>query len=273
METLNQYMEFGSLFSGAGGLDLGLEQAGLKAVFQIENDKHCLTLLNRHWPDVPKNEVRPCMGIVGGDPCPIRSLAGGIHRTRSPDLSGYFLAMVYRCKPRWLLRENVHHPDAAEFGGALGLLGYQSIIIRMDSKAFTGQSRAREFVAGFDQLETLDRFVRACHDNESSEGFCQAGSNTETPMLCLTTRRNRMDYRCNYVFEGPRRGIRVLSHIERELVQGFSPGHTDGIPGSARQRAVGNAVTVSVAKWLGERIVEALSEQTFPPCASKQPAR
>lgn len=253
-----EIITFGSLFTGIGGLDLGLERAGMKCVFMVENDRHCLTILDRYWPDVPKNEIRSCMGLVGGDPCPIRSNAGGIHGTKSPDLSGYFLTMAARCKPRWILRENVPHPDSMEFVAAMELLKYRAIIVRMDSKAFTGQSRSREFVVGFDKPRTLDKFIRECVNAESREGFCSAGTNSKTPMLCLTTRRYRMDYRCNYVFEGPKRGIRVLSHAERESLQGFPVGWTDGLPNSARERTVGNAVTVPVAEWLGKRICEAI---------------
>lgn len=249
---------FGSLFSGAGGLDMGLEQAGMKCTFQVENDKHCFTLLARHWPDVPKNEIRPCMGLVGGDPCPIRSHANQPHGTSSPDMSGHFLAMVYRCKPRWILRENVVASDENEFQSAVELLGYRSVIVGMDSSPFTGQSRRRSFVAGFDRQDALDRFM-ALVKRYRYEGTVKEKYPTQRPLSCLTTkakRRNSGDE--TYVYEGSER-LRHLTHTERESLQGFDPGWTDGIPNTARERAVGNAVTVPVAKWLGERIIEALS--------------
>jgi DNA (cytosine-5)-methyltransferase 1 len=258
---------FGSLFSGIGGLDLGLEQAKMQCVFQVENDRHCLTILNKHWPDVPKNEVRPCMGLVGGDPCPIRSHPNKIHGTRVPDMSGYFLAMVTRCKPRWILRENVPAVDAVEFVASLELLGYRSFITWMDSKAFTGQSRPREFVAGFDCKKRAERFMvlvkRACNERPGKKT-----AQEESPLTCLTTRskrRNSVDE--TYVCE-KRNRLRHLSHTERESLQGLPAGWTDGIPNSARERAVGNAVTVPVAKWLGELIVEALVNSKFMPQVS-----
>jgi DNA (cytosine-5)-methyltransferase 1 len=43
-----------SLFSGVGGFDLGLEQAGMKTIYQCEWDKHATNILQRHWPHVPK---------------------------------------------------------------------------------------------------------------------------------------------------------------------------------------------------------------------------
>ena len=43
-----------SLFSGVGGFDMGLENAGMETVFQCEWDKHANSILHKHWPEVPK---------------------------------------------------------------------------------------------------------------------------------------------------------------------------------------------------------------------------
>ena len=248
---------FGSLFSGGGGLDLGLEQAGLKCVFQVENDKHCLTLLKRHWPDVPKNEIRPCVGLVGGDPCPIRSTISKIKGTSKPDMSGYFLAMVARCKPRWVLRENVFAPDTVDFSGALALLGYRNVVIELDSAAFTGQSRRREFVVGFDTKSAIERF-KVVVEKECNKGTYQKSNLPKAAITCLTSRgKGRNSIHDTYVYEGQKKGIRVLTHIERESFQGWPVGWTDGLPHSARERITGNGVTAPVAEWLGKRIFEA----------------
>ena len=78
-----------SLFSGVGGFDMGLENAGMETVFQCEWDKHANTILNKHWPDVPKwDDVstltgkhilagRPIIDVVAwGSPCQDLSVAG-----------------------------------------------------------------------------------------------------------------------------------------------------------------------------------------------------
>lgn len=59
-----------SLFSGAGGFELGFERAGIRTVLQAERDPWCLKILRRHWPDVPKvRDVRS----VGHRECAERS--------------------------------------------------------------------------------------------------------------------------------------------------------------------------------------------------------
>ena len=56
-------MKFGSLFTGIGGLDLGLERAGMECVWQVENDAACIKRLEQHWPNVKRYEdVRECYG-------------------------------------------------------------------------------------------------------------------------------------------------------------------------------------------------------------------
>jgi DNA (cytosine-5)-methyltransferase 1 len=81
---MKQYT-YGSLFAGVGGFDLGLDAASWTCKFQVEWDKNCQSVLQRHWPDVPKYldirdvsgyEVEPVDMIVFGSPCQDLSVAG-----------------------------------------------------------------------------------------------------------------------------------------------------------------------------------------------------
>lgn len=49
-------MTFGSLFSGVGGIDLGLEWAGMTCKWQCEIDDYATRVLEKHWPNVVWNK-------------------------------------------------------------------------------------------------------------------------------------------------------------------------------------------------------------------------
>ena len=49
----------GSLFSGIGGLELGLERAGFgPTLWQVEIDDYATKVLEKHWPGVARNTTR-----------------------------------------------------------------------------------------------------------------------------------------------------------------------------------------------------------------------
>ena len=112
-------MRIGSLFSGIGGLELGLERAGLGHVtWQVEIDPFCRAVLARHWPQAERHvDVReasastlaPVDLICGGFPCQDVSSAGkgaGLAGERS-GLWFDYLRIVRELRPRLVVVENV----------------------------------------------------------------------------------------------------------------------------------------------------------------------
>jgi DNA (cytosine-5)-methyltransferase 1 len=259
---MSALLRVGSVFTGIGGLDLGFERAGGQIIFQCEADPYCRELLARHWPRLPCFEDVRSIGrtdpvdvLAGGDPCPVRSRARAHRASKHPDLSGFFLSLAGRLRPRWVVRENVPAPDVVHFATALGVLGYGVVAFALDSRDFTAQSRRREFLVGCPADQRAD-FERAVFDAADGVGFSATGQLEETPIAaCLTAHPARMAAEDSYVYE-PRRGLRLLDSREAEALQGFPRGWTAGFSRSRRRRMLGNAVTVDVAEWIGRRIIE-----------------
>ena len=118
MVTMPQPITFGSLFAGIGGLDLGLERAGMACRWQVEIDDYCCQVLAKHWPTVERYEDVRTVGIrnlesvdliCGGFPCQDISSAGkraGIEGQRS-GLWSEFYRIICELRPRYVLVENV----------------------------------------------------------------------------------------------------------------------------------------------------------------------
>ena len=111
-------MNVGSVFSGVGGIDLGLERAGMSIRWMCEQDEYCRRLLRQHWPSTPiSSDIRHLRGesleavdlICGGFPCQDLSVAGkgaGLAGDRS-SLWYEMLRLVREMRPRWVCAENV----------------------------------------------------------------------------------------------------------------------------------------------------------------------
>lgn len=108
-----------SLFSGAGGLDLGFEQAGFSTVWANEFDKDVWDTFRLNFPnttldtrsiiDIPSDEIPDCVGLVGGPPCQSWSAAGakrGIKDARG-QLFHEYIRVLREKQPLFFVAENV----------------------------------------------------------------------------------------------------------------------------------------------------------------------
>lgn len=160
-------MRYASLFSGAGGFDLGFDRAGLECRFQCEIDPQASKVLFRHWPGVPKHTDVRLVGkkhlpavdvVVGGFPCQDLSVAGkreGLKGERS-GLYYELLRVVGLCRPRFVVWENVpgllSSDDGRDFGRVLrGLadIGYFGAWRVLDARFFGVPQRRRRVFGVF----------------------------------------------------------------------------------------------------------------------------
>lgn len=123
-------MKVGSLFSGIGGIELGLERAGMTVLWQVEQDEYATRVLERHWPHakrhrdvrhVGRHNLEPVDLICGGFPCQPHSLAGKRKASEDErDLWAEFARIICELKPRWVLAENVPGLLSSESGRFFG---------------------------------------------------------------------------------------------------------------------------------------------------------
>lgn len=160
-----------SLFSGAGGLDLGFQQAGFDIIWANENDKtiwetyrhnHPNTFLDtRSVKDIKSEEIPECDGIIGGPPCQSWSLAGsrkgkkGINDYRGILIYEY-LRIVKITKPSFFVFENVpgilspsNQKEFSKFKERLENLGYKITYKSLNAQDYgIPQDRKRVFLVG-----------------------------------------------------------------------------------------------------------------------------
>ena len=123
-------MRVGSLFSGIGGLELGLEWAGMQTAWQVERDPYACRVLAKHWPEVPRyDDIRtfkpadaPRVDLVcGGFPCQPHSVAGKRQASADErDLWGEFTRVICEAQPKWVVAENVPGLLSSEAGRFFG---------------------------------------------------------------------------------------------------------------------------------------------------------
>ncbi len=112
-------LRIGSLFSGIGGLELGLERAGVgRTAWQCESSPQARAVLAQRWPGVPcmedvhsvnRTTVAPVDVLCGGFPCQDISVAGGgagLDGSRS-GLWHEFARAIEELEPRIVVVENV----------------------------------------------------------------------------------------------------------------------------------------------------------------------
>ncbi len=144
--------EIWSFFTGAGGLDLGLERAGLAPTLSVEIDGDCCETMRLNRPELDVWETDVCgldaaalrehrqhsadvFLMVGGPPC--QSFSSGGKRAALSDPRGNliytYLRLIDQVRPKYFVLENVaqlvtaaikHRPISERPGKAWNLSSY-----------------------------------------------------------------------------------------------------------------------------------------------------
>ncbi len=162
-------MKIISLFSGAGGLDLGFEKVGFKTIWANEYDKEIWETYEKNFPhthldrrsikDIPSSEIPDAIGLIGGPPCQSWSEAGklkGIEDHRG-QLFFEFIRVLRDKQPLFFLAENVSGMLSSRHKEALENIkkhftdsGYDLHFKLLDAHDYqVAQNRKRVFFIGF----------------------------------------------------------------------------------------------------------------------------
>lgn len=263
-------MNLGSLFSGIGGLDLGLARAGLGPVlWQVESDEYCRRVLARHWPNTERfDDVRtldpqtltPVDVICGGFPCQPVSQAG--KRLGADDdrwLWPAFARTISVLRPAAVIIENVLGllsrglrtvlADIAALGfdaewatlsaASLGAphLRHRLFVVATDPDRISVREQpgwlARSIARQVETVPRLDPRGLPTSDTDCLRRLEQA--------RCVAKKRGWVEH-CGWDFDP---STRVDDGIPRGLV-------------GARRRALGNAVVPQCAEAIGRALIGAM---------------
>jgi len=282
-------MTVGSLFSGIGGMDLGLERAGMQIKWMVEIDPFCQQVLAKHWPNVRRYEDVRTVGshnlssvdlIVGGFPCQPHSVAGkrrGAEDDRN--LWPEFLRVVKELRPTWVLAENVPGIVSLYLDTVLSDLeseGYTCWTFNIPACALgTYHKRARIFVVAHANARlSLQATTPVCSGGDAAELMVQPladadgrgcawqglpvrprGSHKAAPDPCrngaVASDPNSKGLEGRGVSWATAYGTGWLPEPAlARVVYGLSNGMD-----KHRVRTLGNAVVPQVAEWIGRQIV------------------
>lgn len=257
---------FGSLFSGIGGIDLGLERAGMQCVWQVEKDEFCRKILAKHWPSIPqfddictfppsKNNPKKyqCDLLAGGFPCQdvsttsTTSATKGIHGERT-GLWTEYIRTISVLRPRYVLMENVtglFHYNIERIFGAMAEIGYDSEWQIIPASAFGApHNRNRIFILAYPSGTFLERIITDSSRQRSSSGYKGNQKNGDRKGVCTNIRSNTSHGTTKSWWSVEPKMDRMVYGISRRMVR-------------PAIKALGNAVVPQVAQWIGEQILKA----------------
>jgi DNA (cytosine-5)-methyltransferase 1 len=165
-------MKVASFFSGAGGLDRGFEEAGIKVAWSNEYDKSIWETYEKNFPKTkldkrsivniePTDMPDDLDGMIGGPPCQSWSEAGalrGIEDHRGQLFFDY-IKMIEAKRPKFFLAENVsgilaarHRPAFLKILESFAELGYNVSYSLLNANDYgVPQDRHRVIIVGYQE--------------------------------------------------------------------------------------------------------------------------
>jgi DNA (cytosine-5)-methyltransferase 1 len=272
-------LTFGSLFSGIGGIDLGLERAGLTCSWQVEIDSFCRDVLDKNFPhtlkfdDVKqcgKHNLKPVDLICGGFPCQDISIAGkgvGLHGKKSK-LWFEFERIIREMGPKFIIVENV--PNLRRRGltyilGTLSSLGYDSEWSCLSASQFGAKHRRkRVFIVAYTNGFHTKRRRRCEHLGRTKQKIEVPNKrsitvNSNNSLACRDTKIHHTY--SPQIFHRKRKkepSFEVEPNVGR-MVDGLSNQLDSNKIRKLRLKSLGNSLIPQIAEYIGLSIVDIYS--------------
>lgn len=290
--TARHKLSVAGLFAGIGGIELGLHRAGHSARLLCEVDPGATRVLQTRFKGIDvASDVRELTSVgsvdllTAGFPCQDLSQAGrtkGI-RGRNSGLVGHVFRLLDSAGkrgPKWLLLENVSFMLHLDQGNAmrylideLELRGYSWAYRVVDTRAFGLPQRRQRVIllasktedprgvllsedAGEPTLANQKGLWCGFYWTEGTRGLGWAVDAVPTLKGGST-----IGIASPPAIWNPRNGFIATPDLkDAERLQGFDPDWTlpalepEGVRRGHRWKLVGNAVSVPVAQWVGERL-------------------
>lgn len=272
-------LTFGSLFAGIGGMDLGLERAGMVCKWQVEVNPYARRVLQKHWPNVRKHDdVKTFPGATGwaADECAVDIIAGGFpcqdisYAGRGAGLDGersglFFEAVrvVRQLRPGVVVLENVAALLTRGLDRVLGTLaeiGYDAEWHCIPAAAVGAPHiRDRVFIIGAISDTERERFRTG-----GEGGIAGPGERKEDEAVLADSNepvasKGRLQRSRQFMWAGCDKTTDSRRGLESNWIAEPSVGRVaHGVPARVdRLRGLGNAVVPQVAEWIGRAIVTA----------------
>ena len=269
----------GSLFSGIGGFELGLERAipNSKTIWQVEQNKYCQGILKKHWPkailhndirEVNHENVHPVDIICGGFPCQGVSCSGkgkGIEGDKRSGLWGEMYRLIDELRPRIAVMENV--PALLWKGRGmhvvmsnLAQIGYNTEWSVISARQFGAPHlRKRVFIVAYPNSTTkkqprttteVDQFSQTKSTNVHKKNLQH---DREKNLFCKDLQHRR----CDTLLLEPAHPKNHTNYWERFPTQPALCHRNDGVSYRlARLKALGNAIVPQCSEYIGQCIVD-----------------
>jgi DNA (cytosine-5)-methyltransferase 1 len=288
MNRPKKSLRVAGLFAGIGGIELGLHEAGHRTQLLCEIDEAARSVLSARFPDIQiVSDIRelrelPAVDLVAaGFPCQDLSQAGqtaGINGKQS-GLVGEVFRLIQKGPPRWLLLENVPFMLQLDKGKAMEFLAKS-----LEELGFHWAYRVVDAQC-FGLPQRRQRVILLASQTEDPRDILFADDSGSAPLI------DNSDCACGFYWTEGKKGLgwaidavptlkggstigipsppgiwmrQIDGSIQQpeirdaERLQGFPPDWT--LPAlriakartGARWKLVGNAVSVPVARWIGE---------------------